>query len=189
MTLMEVLVALSVITTGVVTGLTLTSYNLTATSISETQLIAANLAREGLEAIRQIRDANWLKGNVWNAGIVDPGQYRLTVDFDAVTNNWIALTQTEDIEDCADCRLKLDKDSGVYSHGGTGGLTNYKRLITVQDICWQEALSDEAVLAVGQECADFNQQLIGWQLESAVTWSETVAERQINMIDRLYDWR
>ena len=96
--LIEAMIALSVIITGVVSGLTLTSFNLTASFISETRLIAANLAREGLETVRSLRDSNWLAGRPWNEGILNAGFYRFTVNFNPANNLWLAVEQANDIE-------------------------------------------------------------------------------------------
>ena len=80
-TLIEVVIALSVVVTGVVAGLTLTTYNLNTVVASDRRLIAANFAREGIEVVRQVRDSHWLNNRPWDEGITDLGNYRLTVDF------------------------------------------------------------------------------------------------------------
>lgn len=190
LTLIEVVVALGVVTTGVIAGLTLTIFNLNTAQSSETRLVAANLAREGLEVIRQKRDSNWLAGNVWNQGLMEAGQYRLTVNFDESVNKWSTASQTVDIENCNDCRIYINAASGVYSHNNTGTLpTSYKRWLGLKEICWQEAIASETVLAYGQECADFNQPLAGYEAEVLVTWTENSRDHSLSAVDRLYDWR
>jgi len=193
---MEVIVALAVVTTGVISGLTLTTYNLTSTVFSQRRLVAANLAREGIEVVRQIRDSNWLNGQDWNQGIAAPNEYRLTIDFDPALYDpagsvWTfsPVTQTVDIEDCDDCLIYLDPDSGIYSHDSVGTPTSYKRLITIQEICWQDVVEDEVVLTAGSLCSDTPYELVGWQVNSQVTWAEAGREHQLSMIDQLYDWR
>ncbi|MCX6785803.1 MAG: hypothetical protein NTZ18_03050 [Candidatus Komeilibacteria bacterium] len=186
-TLLEVIIALAVITTGVVSSLSLTSYNLTTVFSSETRLIAANLAREGIEAARQLRDSNWLAGNPWNQGIVDAGKYRLTVNFDPSANAWTTQSQAVDIGACANCQLYL-AGSGVYSHNAAGNTaTAYKRLITLKQICWQDVSGSEVVMAVGQNCGA--NPLIGYQVESLLAWTEAGRAHQLSVIDRLYDWK
>ena len=107
LSIMEAMIALAVIVTGVVSGLTLTSYNLTASVASEKQLLAVNLAREGIEVIRQKRDSNWLQGNPWNQGIIIAGRYRLTVNFNSSTNSWTTTAQTQALADCNECKIYL----------------------------------------------------------------------------------
>jgi hypothetical protein len=60
-TLAEVIIAITVLSlgTGSATILVLTAVN--ATTSGETRLVAYNLAREGVEAVRNIRDTNWLR--------------------------------------------------------------------------------------------------------------------------------
>lgn len=59
-TLVETLLATFILTTSLVAGLSLAIYALTSSAVSENQVIASNLAREGIEAVRMMRDSNWL---------------------------------------------------------------------------------------------------------------------------------
>ena len=177
------------VVTGVTAGLTLTSYNLTSAVASEGRLVAVNLAREGIEVIRNLRDTNWLAGNPWDNGITVPGFYRLTVNFDESANQWTAQTQAAGIDSCAACQIYFDAAAGIYSHNLAPEVTPYKRLITLREICWQEVLGEPAVLAAGQNCSDFGQELVGWEVISEVTWHEASRPHNLKVIDRLYDWR
>lgn len=190
LTLIEVVVALGVVTTGVLAGLTLTTYNLNTSVASAARLVASNLAREGIEVIRQKRDANWLASVSWNQGIVEANKYRLTVNFDEVGNQWTTVSQAVEIENCPACQIYLDPATGVYSHNDTGALpTSYKRWLGLKEICWQEAIGSETILAAGQQCADVNQPLVGYEVESLVTWRESNRDHSLSVVDRLYDWR
>lgn len=190
LTLIEVVVALGVVTTGVLAGLTLTTYNLNTSVASASRLVAANLAREGIEVIRQKRDSNWLAGQPWNQGIVEAGKYRLTVYFDEAGNQWSTVSQAVDLANCDDCRIYLDPATGVYSHNNAGALpTSYKRWLGLKEICWQAQNSSEAILAAGQQCAGVNQPLVGYEVESLVTWRENGRDHSLSVVDRLYDWR
>lgn len=188
LTLIEVIIALAVITTGVISSLTLTSYNLTTVFASETRLVAANLAREGIEAVRQLRDSNWLAGYPWNQGIAEAGTYRLTVNFNPENNFWATQSQQADIDNCADCQLYFD-DSGVYSHNDSGAVTVYKRLIALRQICWQEGVNNEVIMEAGQSCPGGASPLVGYQVEALVKWTEVSRTHQLTVIDRLYDWK
>ena len=190
LTLIEVVVALGVVTTGVISGLTLTAYNLTTAVSSATRLVAANLAREGIEVIRQKRDSNWLEGAPWNQGMVEANKYRLTVYFNEASNQWTTVSQVVNINNCNACQIYLNPNTGVYSHNDTGTLpTAYKRWLGLKEICWQAAVSAEVILAAGQKCADVNQPLVGYEVESLVTWTENSRAHSLSVVDRLYDWR
>lgn len=70
-TLLEVIIAIFIITVGVVGTISLIVQTLSGTAIASQRLIAAYLAQEGIEIIRNIRDTNWLEGgdNPWNEGL------------------------------------------------------------------------------------------------------------------------
>ncbi|MFA6304450.1 MAG: prepilin-type N-terminal cleavage/methylation domain-containing protein [Patescibacteria group bacterium] len=189
-TLIEVVVALGVVTTGVIAGMTLTSYNLNISSTSESRLVASNLAREGIEVVRWFRDSNWLANLPWNQSIVEVGKYRLTVDFDEANNTWATVSQIVDLDACTDCQIYLDAATGVFSHNNIGtNLTSYKRLISLKEICWQEAVGSEAILANGQKCSDVAAPLIGYEVSSQVSWNESGKQHLLEAVDRLYDWK
>lgn len=192
MTFLEVVVALGVLLTGIIAGLTLTANNLNSSAGSNNRLLAANLARESLEVIRQKRDSNWLSGDPWNNGILEtPAEnYRLTVNFDPATNVWTTADQTQNMADCSNCQLYFNQVTGVFSHNSSAGeLTSFKRLITLDEICWQEDVQTEAILADGSRCQTVGLDLIGWQVKAEVTWRDNNADHQLQMADRIYDWR
>ncbi len=60
-TLIETLVAIFVLTTALVSGLALAIKSLSSSGLSQNQIIASNLAREGIEVVRMMRDTNWLE--------------------------------------------------------------------------------------------------------------------------------
>jgi type II secretory pathway pseudopilin PulG len=63
-TLIETLVAAFVLTMGISAALGLATYALSATSNIKQRVIAVGLAREGIEAVKNIRDTNWLRGTL-----------------------------------------------------------------------------------------------------------------------------
>lgn len=60
-TLAEVIIAITVITLGTGSAIILVNTSVNATGAGENRLIAYNLAREGVEAVRNIRDTNLLR--------------------------------------------------------------------------------------------------------------------------------
>lgn len=65
-TLIEVLVAIFVVVTGLIGSLTLVTQVMQFTSLSSSKLIASYLAQEGVEIVRNIRDQAWLDGSCDN---------------------------------------------------------------------------------------------------------------------------
>ncbi len=59
-TLIETITAVFILTMALSSGLAVAIYATTNSAQSKDQVIAANLAREGLEVVRMFRDSNWL---------------------------------------------------------------------------------------------------------------------------------
>ncbi len=59
-TLIETIVAIFVLTTALVAGVGLAIYAFSISTTSQAEIVAANLAREGTEVVRMMRDSNWL---------------------------------------------------------------------------------------------------------------------------------
>jgi Tfp pilus assembly protein PilV len=69
-TLIEILIALSLLMIGVV-GVFRVVQNITFFSqINSSKLIATYLTQEGIEVVRNNRDSNWLKGDTWDSNLV-----------------------------------------------------------------------------------------------------------------------
>lgn len=63
-TLVETMVASMVLVMGISAAAGLAIYGLNATSGVTKQLVAVGLAREGVEAVKNMRDTNWIRGNL-----------------------------------------------------------------------------------------------------------------------------
>lgn len=74
-TLIETLVAISLLTVGVAGSFSLMQKVTSFASISSSQLVASYLAQEGIETIRNIRDTNYLEGEAWDTGIATGFSY------------------------------------------------------------------------------------------------------------------
>lgn len=100
-TLIEGIVASGIISTALIVGLALAYSNLTASRANSDRIIAANLAREALEVVRNIRDSNWLR-------------LEANIDKDAVA----ADTQFYAWDDFFDCWPNYDTTTCVSSTPG-----------------------------------------------------------------------
>lgn len=69
--LIETLVAITVLIGAIAGPLTLASQGIKAASLFKNQLIASNLAQEGIELVHAKRDSNILDGKEWMDGILD----------------------------------------------------------------------------------------------------------------------
>ncbi|MDD5291290.1 MAG: prepilin-type N-terminal cleavage/methylation domain-containing protein [Patescibacteria group bacterium] len=120
--ILEIVVAFSIITIGLVGVLSLTTQNVQVEYVNKNNLVASQLAQEGLELTRNIRDNNWLSGNDWDNGIT-PGNY--IVDY---AGN---ITSVEGIEEA---KLQQSNDAGeedYYWHQAGDLDSLFSRLITI----------------------------------------------------------
>jgi hypothetical protein len=58
--ILEVVIAMSVIVMGLVSIMSLVFFNINVQNYNHNMLVASNLAREGIEIVRNVRDSNWL---------------------------------------------------------------------------------------------------------------------------------
>jgi len=120
--ILEIVVAFSIITIGLVGVLSLTTQNIQVEYINKNNLIASQLAQEGLELIRNIRDNNWLSDNNWDYGI-EPGNY--IVDYTGDVNSVTGI---------GEARLQQRNDVGeedYYWHEASDPNYLFSRLITI----------------------------------------------------------
>ncbi|MFH1667680.1 MAG: hypothetical protein ABH884_01480 [Candidatus Komeilibacteria bacterium] len=184
---MEVIVAIAIMLIGIVAVLILTSYNLTAANYGEKRLIASNLAREALEAVRNMRDSNWLAGNSWDNdfdfdGDAVPAYF--IVDFTpSETGGLYSLAEVSEIATCgADCKLYLHTSS--FNHEEEGGAdSGFSRNIEVRDIC------TNGLDVVDQACSGQGDR-VGLAVTAKVQWRANNSDiRQVVIEDRLFAWR
>lgn len=76
--LIETLVALSVMVVGIAGAVSLGIISIRAGQTSQLDVVAENLAREGIESARAVRDYNWTYDQPWNTNLAD-GNYRVEV--------------------------------------------------------------------------------------------------------------
>ncbi|MDP2638864.1 MAG: prepilin-type N-terminal cleavage/methylation domain-containing protein [Candidatus Azambacteria bacterium] len=123
-TLVETMVAVGVVMIGFTAVLSLSSTSLFHISSIQDRLIATNLAAEGIEVIRNIRDTNWLQNQSWDLNLSDK-------NYQAAYNSVPPLLSYGDIA-YRDVFLSIDSN-GFYNYG-SGAPTKYKRNISITHI-------------------------------------------------------
>ena len=118
-TIIEVIIAITVMTVGILGTYLLVSHFYQHTSLSEQRLTAAYLASEGIEIVKNIRDSNWLQGEAWNNGIL--------------VGSWEAdYKDTTGLFDAYDGDPLYLENSGFYGYDSTGAtLVPFKREIEI----------------------------------------------------------
>ncbi len=132
-TFIEVIVAIFIMSIGVVGTLIAVQAAISSTSQSCSRLAAANLAQEGIEIVRSIRDTNWLEQRT---ATTTPW------DENVGAGDWEADYTDTNIEDpsldlcvfpCGYNNLQFLKktDGGFYNYS-SGNDTQFKRKITIE---------------------------------------------------------
>lgn len=119
--LLEVIVAIFIITIGIAGTLNLMSFSISSVAVAKSQVVAASLAQEGLEVVRAIRDNNWLQDMAWNSGL-DTCSSGCRVQYNS---SGLISPGTNPV-------LKIDSN-GVYQYG-SGTDTIFRRKITITNI-------------------------------------------------------
>ncbi len=131
-TLLEVILAITVLTIAVGGIFTLVSQTIASVSATQSRLIASYFVQEGIEIVKNIRDTNWLKFQPWDQGLEE--------------GNWEGDYQTGAPPDCpslAPCFFPCQYESlhflGIDNDGFYGynylpeNKTIFKRKITISD--------------------------------------------------------
>ena len=124
-TLMESLVAIAVFTVGISAAIFVIQQSFTVGSRVKSKIIAAYLAQEGIEVIRNIRDRNWIAGNVYNivdscygnCWIKDINDFDITsnpVNVGCVQHDYSALYSLSDATECPGGQGGLAFDGSYY---------------------------------------------------------------------------
>lgn len=175
--LLEAVFAIGILLMVAGAVLALATSNLVGQKASEFQIRANNLAREGIEVVRSLRDANWLAGNDWDEGINSGGSARAV--FDETTSLWVL-----DFTLNAETTLWLNLATGVHSHDTAGRRTVFRRSLEFGNIC----LDASGAESIAASCP-IGDEKIGTEITSIVSWDERGQNKEIKLVNLLYAWR
>lgn len=121
--LAEVVIALGILTFGLVGIASLLLQNMQVENLTKNYLIASMLAQEGVEIVRNIRDENWVLFQDW---LVDLPAGTFALDYEGRDS----INSTPNTVGDADTRLYLN-GSSFYSHTSSLRPTAFYRLMTI----------------------------------------------------------
>ena len=197
--MIEGMLAIAIILLALLGLLSLSSFNYRSSRETFNRNIAIDLAREGIELVRNVRDGNWLAGCpdfnkpgicfAWNTGLCENANIKFIPIFDIKINKWNLQKTEADFKTCvADKTCLMNKtDLGVYSPQVAGEATRFYRLLEINPICKDQAeCGGDGVCQNGDKCLG---EQIGTQVLSFVRWQETTTMRNAKLEERLYNWR
>jgi prepilin-type N-terminal cleavage/methylation domain-containing protein len=212
-TLIELMIALAVFTIGIVAALSLALANYNNSRDNLDKIVASNLAREGIELIRNVRDSNWLRaeanasceGNpcAWDYGLDVTSNY-VYIDYNdprpsLASSGNCALGHSQCMNNCgtdgAFCRLYKNNTSNFYDHDDSGVPSKYYRVIKLEEICLNEDIPDppndeyydEYTQDISNDCLNDDVR-IGIKVTAYVEWQDNTT-KSVEIVDKLYNWR
>lgn len=115
-TLLETIVALAVILTAMAGPISLATRGIFSAKFARSRLLSANLAQEGIELVRKIRDDNILVDREWDTGIG--------------IGDWQIDVLSSDFSPFVSAKLLRDSDTGLYNYT-TGAETLFIRRVSI----------------------------------------------------------
>ena len=164
-TLIETVVALGILSLGVVSALALFTTTISFTQEREAAMVVVNLAREGIEIVRSLRDNDGF-------GAISTADGIWIVDSTSAYYGLYVLADNSQIASCNNCRLNLSL--GRYTHGAGVG-TIYKRQVELAD--------EGSALCVGGDT------VCRKRIVSTVWWEEKGRQHTFQLEAQLTAWR
>ena len=163
-TLIEMMIAVFVMVVGIVGAMSLIQRVIFSSSISSSRLIAAYLAQEGAEIVRNVRDTNWLEArfslNPWDEGLTGCSGVGFIADYNG-------LNQIDPAFLCY---------SGQYLNIDAGGFYSYSPGV-------QQTKFKRKILITQGSNPDMRNVLI------EINWTDKGASYSLSVQENLYNWR
>lgn len=189
--MIELLIAAAVISTGLFATANIVFSNLALSDRGADEVVAVNLAREGIEEAKELRDANWLVGNSFDSGMSGPGSdYSATPKWDgnpATTDISFDFTANDFTHPTTQVRQSTNLGTPTFytQVDPAGVLTPWRRLITFHPIC--DAPGGFTYPNDGTDCG--TNPKIGVRVESHAQWIRKNQTFNRTMYEDLFDWR
>jgi len=176
---MEVIVVIFIISIGLVSVLSLVTQNVKVEYVNKNMIMASQLAQEGLELVRNVRDNNWIAKDDWKTGsaagsdtdIIQDNNYAISINNDT-GNIDIFDVSGSGLSGLNDSKTKLYLDgNGFYRHYNLPGVatsTIFSRIITIDEIA-----GDDSYITI----------------TCTVQWKIKMNTYKYALQTRLYNWR
>lgn len=202
-TLLEGTIAMGIIATALSSALTLVTASISAERESGQAVIGANLAREGMEVVRNIRDSNWMAGRPWDEGLESVAGFDRTgvPVFSPADGTW-AIDFTPNLVDdnnAAIFRYVTGSAApvGLYVNNAAAiptappadtAFSGYRRLLTIDAICEDNGSKVQTTQGSGANCPAGTTK-VGLQVNVRSRWGQTGRTRTFDADEKMYNWR
>ncbi len=209
-TLVETIIAIGVIVFGILGVLSLNTGSIVVSQVTESEFLAAQFAREGIETVRALRDSNWLtydtdSTTAWNAGLFSTTDYTAVL-LDPLHSSYLEFTPNSFTDSCSGfggatytcTSIWLDTASNYYyqtvsstfNPAGAGVRNSqFSRLLTLNPICRSKTTeSSERIITSGSACLSTETQ-VGIDVISQVQYPSRGTTSTYTLEEYLYDWK
>jgi prepilin-type N-terminal cleavage/methylation domain-containing protein len=132
-TLVETLVALTLLTVGLIPAFVQATSALALSTTIRNSVIAADLAQEGVEVVRAMRDANWFANQPFDTGLTT-----------CTTGCLVKWDSSSPQSSGGSVPLRFDSVTGLYQYD-TGSDTPFSRTVTITAVSAVELLVKSTV--------------------------------------------
>jgi len=154
-TLIEIMIAITFLVMGVSTSFTLLESSVSEAKENINRDIAINLAQEGMEGVKNIRDTNFKteikwngegKNNIWeedmsscNIGIECCFEIKSFHEDQLVGKPFVLEKLSNCDENNEDIFIYFDEDKKLYTHKSSGNKkTRFKRIVKIKNVEYEE---------------------------------------------------
>ncbi|MBI4272696.1 prepilin-type N-terminal cleavage/methylation domain-containing protein [Candidatus Uhrbacteria bacterium] len=198
-TLIELIAAAFVLAVGLVGVLALTTANVRNQTIGNIRLVGSQLAREGVELARNIRDTNWIQVKEWDDGLKGATPCAVIADTVDQFHQQFRFVECSDqlyLDLFAIYRLD-DRLVQLQTPPQDAVKTEYYRKITFDPICVDKneaefiedpsSVTSDAVVAQSVDCGE--RVKAGIQVTSEVGWRRAATTQSTKVVEQIYNWR
>lgn len=215
--LLEVMIAVYIIIIGLLSIINLVVFNIQVERFNNNMLIASNLAREGIEAIRNYRDSNWLfEGKSWADNLIvihnpnianttpvksfyiatnylNGDGYFYSIVYTGLSLEQCMSNQFSSIDSVCKIAMVNSNDRSYYdvlANFPEATNAGFYRIILINEICLDSTSprTESIITTYNQHCPAKNP-LIGLQVISKVAWRNGSKIEKVEIEDRLYNWK
>jgi Tfp pilus assembly protein PilV len=135
-TLLEALMAVSILMVAVVAPITVSQKGLSSAVYAKSQMIASYLAQDAIEYIKNVRDQTAIQNNFeWDRALGNGGYFNKCLAPNGCMINTIknAITEnTSAVLDYSNTSFLYKDSNGFYGYGAGGEVTNFTRQIKIK---------------------------------------------------------
>ena len=199
-TLLEVLIAISILVVVLVTTISLIVASIKAGRESTNKLIGTSLAREAIEMVRNIRDSNWATTATlyWDSGLSSgtDNSFAPVVPLASSTSPLYMDPTPSLFTDASYTAIKQSGNEYVQGFGIAGLNTQFFRMVYLNPICQKDTgeefiayQTEQAVCGQASTSVQDYPNKVGIRVIVEVRWSSSSSTKHVTIEDHLYNWQ